>query len=278
MIKADPKIHDDLRPWLIIAREWQSALLPLYSALLASGFANDRPETWSFVSLVYRVTTGLKALVALTYSGLEIQAFQVARTLAEDVNLLSLCWLRSEPEVAFRSANTPELSNAFWYKWVARGKLQSHLYAAISDRFPGQDWRELSAEFEAEEAIVFGSMSHPSYQTGLIHLFTSGDSIGMIPWWGNDVRDPPIRPFTYVHHAMSHLALAVRAAPEQLQHALLYSDLDRDLPELGRWVAKCGDWLGFLAILAGAICRSELFGGTERHDDLEANLAGLRSD
>jgi len=262
------KLAESSKVWIIYFRGWQAILLSIYVLMQASRDGKYRHWQNSCLSLSYRALTGIKALADLSQNGLEVQAFQIARVVSEDIQALALCVIDDEFSKEFSASNTVELANNFWHKRISKGKIKRELLS----RFKIDEWaKELSlVRDEGDEERIFGAFIHPSYVSGLVHLFLDreSDEIGTLPWWRE--RPVPIgsRPYSYLAETFLDLGLALKARRSRLQGRARRTDISPPIRKLATYSAKSVQWGQRLA-LAG------VFAGWLTNNDRDNEEAGV---
>jgi hypothetical protein len=250
-ILKNSNLTDETKIWLLLLGEWQSYIFCLHYCMYRAERGRNRSWVNSIVSLTYRILTGLSSIFMLSKAGFEIQAYQLARPMSEDIECLSLCILSDDFAKGFVTGNTIDGADSFWNANIARGKLRKKLVAKLAtyeDVIPKYqsmtDWRK-------EEERTFGAFVHPSYISGLIHLYSARsretDEAGTLPWW----REEPIaiagRPFTFLTSTFADLELAVRFRHRKIIGFARRTLREPKLAEVLRYLSSGPLWLTTLA-------------------------------
>ncbi|TNF03811.1 MAG: hypothetical protein EP321_09040 [Sphingomonadales bacterium] len=161
-------IHLDL--WVEILDEFNSWLISLLSIIYRPGSRGEAAMTdfeRSMVMILIKLvsdTTSIRHLVTL---GFDSSARTLMRSVSEYMQVLVA--IIDDPALAaeFVTADTPETSNAFYFKYLARGKLHKRIRTAWARFFQSaNDAADFFAEQQRELGQVLSGTAHPSFAGG----------------------------------------------------------------------------------------------------------------
>lgn len=127
-------------------------------------------------SLLVFIFCQIAAVRLLVVNGFDTQARAACRPLREATSLLVL--VQNNPDLAneFVSAENPEEANAFWKKHMRGGSTKrAHLENMLGGTSEARDMIEESVRYINEEESYFSQAIHPSYNAGVMFLFSFFD-------------------------------------------------------------------------------------------------------
>jgi hypothetical protein len=165
--KANSKtLNSSVKNWIALTDEFLLFLLNAY-ILCWLRVADSKPRL-SLAQITTTLLCGaivshLFAIRTLVLRGFDMNARATARLLSEYIDIFNL--LQMEPGLVneFHAAQELEDSNAFWRKYIAKGKLRSRVRSTAMNRFPNlHDFFGDIDRFRATEYKVISAASHPS--------------------------------------------------------------------------------------------------------------------
>lgn len=111
------------------------------------------------------------SLRRLALDGHDVPARHVMRCLQEYVDILALLSVRPDLCEEFKETQDEVSANAFWHKYVSKGKAQreitNHRKAMVDEKAIDE-----MNEWKRQEGMSMAMASHPSYASGLAILFS----------------------------------------------------------------------------------------------------------
>lgn len=156
--------------WVAILDEFNSWLVSLLSTVHVPATRKEMPYTdfeRSVVMVLGKVisdTTAMRHLVTLGFDG---SARTLVRSILEYIQLLVA--ILDDPPFAtvFVTADTPEASNDFYFRYVARGKLSKRVEDAWARFFSSSiDAAKFFANQQRDFGALLSGTAHPSYAAG----------------------------------------------------------------------------------------------------------------
>jgi len=132
-------------------------------------------ENIVYTLLFSALTSHLFAIRQLVLLGFDIDAKAITRLLLEYVDLFHLLFEKPELCVEFHQAQSLTEANKFWHKYVSKGKLRSHVDAAMKKAFEGadQDFEQFRA-WRQQELQVLSGVSHASFMGAYLSAANGG--------------------------------------------------------------------------------------------------------
>jgi hypothetical protein len=164
------RVPPSIRNWIAILDEIGLLLFTLYlicfTHFMAKRKPSQRPKSEVVsVFLLGGIVTQLVVVRGLVLGGFDANAKHSARLLSEYVDLFNFLHLNPSVIDEFHASHTsPIETNAFWYKYISKGKLRLNVRRGISETFPVlatyldemEDWR-------TEELRAISAFAHPSF-------------------------------------------------------------------------------------------------------------------
>lgn len=234
---ADSAVHADVKPWIILTSEWIRYLSILYGSVQmwsAEGRGGQLP--YIYTSSIYRTLSGLLAIVDLSIQGMELQTFQLARIVSEDLDVLASCWASRRFAWEYGRTLEPEAAYAFWAARLRGDGAWRHVAPQIG-MSPDLDIFLSDRDIRRDETRAFGAAIHPSYFTGIGHLMTGEiGELGLPPWWRSEPQSVGTRQFRLLSWQLPKLAAAFRI---RSRRTLMYSHM-AEMKRLFPW------WIPYL--------------------------------
>ena len=168
------RLFDEFTLWYF---SWTFALLQEISRSRKSAPRVQR----IYVQILSFVVSQHLAIRKLVLTGLDIPAKQLVRGLAEHLDLAVLLAVSPELRAEFDATDTPEASNAFWNKYMSKGKARRAISARLG-RGSTHDHYSTMKEWRKEEEQILSMCVHPSLLACQMSLL--GDSDERPVWPG----------------------------------------------------------------------------------------------
>ena len=155
-----------------IAANWFSSVAMGFWLLTVRIDAKDsaRFNAWrAHLALSGCIVSQLIAVRKLVVEGLDIPAKQVARSIVEYSDVAILLSIDESLVENFVKSQEIEDQNAFWYKYVSKGKARRAYYRKLVE-VVGEKVAQDHIEFRKQEDTVLSVSAHPSFVASLMSL------------------------------------------------------------------------------------------------------------
>lgn len=164
--KAPPSLHE----WVFVFDEyisWFSSLVKVYLDALSNESTLNDPlkgaQIRAFSMLSSAITSHLMAIRSLIFNGHDLAAKQVLRSLVEYSDVATLLSFNKDALFEFLDTQTKEKSNAFWHRYISKGKALASIEKKLHElKLPQSSIDELRS-YREEELGVLGMGAHPSF-------------------------------------------------------------------------------------------------------------------
>lgn len=173
-VAEDSSYQTAMQPWLPLGEECLR-YLTVMSILFQKGIEKHNTDfvraQWSLVS---RACQDCRAILKLIDDGFTLQADTLLASYLETLEFAAALFIDSELAGQFVSAETPEESNAFWFRYIAKSKARNKIDALMKEFFVAASHdldRDEYEQWRSEHRRILGSSKHPNYVSVFVPLF-----------------------------------------------------------------------------------------------------------
>jgi hypothetical protein len=164
------EIYDEYLSWFL------SLLTVLYSGLKSQKRSRGRALQFfkALTILAIRIFADLLAIRVLCRAGFDVAAKTLARSTVEYIDTFVLIVLKPSVAAEFNRSDRNERSNAFWHKFISRGKIRAMTESIWLSRFgadfDAKGWDQWLYQYHG----VLGMAVHPSFSGGTFSALALG--------------------------------------------------------------------------------------------------------
>lgn len=211
----DAESIDVLNSWLKLFDEFVSYFINLWYVLTGTG-PDNLPKTEQHRAcwvLVAAICADLLSVRKLVTEGYDIHAKVLVRLLTERVAILCLVMKDKNIATEFMEADGFESSNAFWFKYLAKGKRKKFLNQSVKEIFgDGALWSYFE-KWRDEEDKVLAAAAHPSLLSCQLSIIPNKKDESYRPPFFGRKTDVSVRTLKYSIMSFMEFFLAHKGFP-----------------------------------------------------------------